>query len=184
MTFSQSRPLLDIEAVKLQNDFSIIKNQAVFMITPTFEAQEWHYKRSVFYSKALAVDQKINFTGAKYNGTSDYIVWSHDIEDSTLYITHLKARNRQSFQSLLLAAVAEAKKWNFKYFELWDPSKVQQQWAKEINSLFCLIKRTKNLSSLAFWGASLKENERLEWKLNEQHCWVPIKYINVCYINN
>jgi hypothetical protein len=70
----------------------------------------------------------------------------------------------------LRAAVAEAQKWKFKVFELWDPSEEQQKWAREVSPCFTVVQRTKNLSSLAFWG--LETKEPLEWKYNEQHCWV------------
>jgi GNAT superfamily N-acetyltransferase len=171
MTLAQARPLLEIDAIKMQHDFAN-SDQNAFMIVPTFDAQEWHYRRAMFYTKALAVDTKVKNVGARFNGNSDYITWSHDIEDSTLYITHLKANSKQSFQALLSAALAEASHCKFKIFELWDPSKEFLEWGTEIVPSIKAIQRTKNLSSLAFWGFTLEENDELVWKYNEQHCWV------------
>jgi GNAT superfamily N-acetyltransferase len=171
MTLQQARPLLEIDTTKVQHDF-VHSNQNAFMIVPTFDAQEWHHKRAIFYSKALAVDTKVKNTGARFNGNSDYITWSHDIEDSTLYITHLKANSKESFQALLRAALAEASNWKFKIFELWDPSKEFLEWASEISPGIQAVQRIKNLSSLAFWGIQLQDNDELVWKYNEQHCWV------------
>lgn len=188
--YSSSEPenctLLNIDEVKssIEDDASRIRTdflkrslllkdegvQATFVVLPCWESLYWLFIRAVFY--ANTINSKIEYSGASYQNSDNYITWTHDINESTLLVTRIHATFRQSALSLLKCAIKEAAKWKFTKLELWDPSDDLVAWAQDLPLCnFQVEHRTASLPSLVFWGKDLK-GEKPNWICNETFAWV------------
>ena len=151
----------------------------VFAVLPTADCQEWLHGRAIFYSKELLKRNPPQFVGCEYinndmnkNSSSwGFITWYHDFTEKKLMILRLfnNENNKIVTDTLIRAAIMEARAWELEHVELWDPAKL------DLSGLdYTLFNRKESLSCMKLFLVNNNNdhsNNNIRWILNEKFAW-------------
>lgn len=151
-------------------------NKPVVSLLPSFEAFEWLWMRSLFYSKSLAQGKELKYCGIQSKNSSDFALFIIDYTEKILKVTI--ARLSIDTGAILLALAIHAKEWNLKRVEIWDHFSVISD-SSAWKSLGWIIEErgVDHLASLCLQFPSSKPGDALSasqphWLFCEKLYWV------------
>lgn len=157
---------------------SSYKGQAVYASLPTRNSIEWQFCLGVIYAEIRAFPVIPTQCGRVFRDDA-FVLWCHNIKESTLYIVHSRFPDTEDECSvaltveLLCAATAEARRFGLSDVVIWDPPKILSS-SEVTNQLdIDVVDRDDSLSSLMIFPVvGFTNASSVAWLNNEKHAWV------------
>ncbi|KAJ5811630.1 hypothetical protein N7474_007931 [Penicillium riverlandense] len=163
------------------------KPGAKIAITPDFDHFVWHWAREEFFTEAMLPNHAPPvIKGACDDEARVYCAWNRVFGDdpsaNVLYILRWVYDDPTSpkeeevivhaMAAILRRAQREAREWNLRSVEFWNPTPLLQKAAALLDPDVELVHREKSsISSLRWTGAEQGLGKDVEWLLNEKYTW-------------
>jgi GNAT superfamily N-acetyltransferase len=163
------------------------KPGAKIAITPDFDHFVWHWAREEFFSEAMLPNHAPPvIKGACDDQARVYCAWNRvfgdDPSTNVLYILRWVYDDPTSpeeeevivhaMAAILRRAQREAREWDLRSVEFWNPTPLLQKAAALLDPDVQLVHREKSsISSLRWTGAEQGLGKDVEWWLNEKYTW-------------
>ncbi|KAJ5610956.1 hypothetical protein N7510_007675 [Penicillium lagena] len=163
------------------------KPGAKIAIMPDFDHFVWHWAREEFFSEAMLPNHAPPvIKGACDDQARVYCAWNRVFGDdpsaNVLYILRWVYDDPTSpkeeevivhaMAAILRRAQREAREWNLRSVEFWNPTPLLQKAAALLDPDVQLVHREKSsISSLRWTGAEQGLGKDVEWMLNEKYTW-------------
>lgn len=155
------------------------QGKSSFVILPTRDSIEWQFCIGVHFAQVRQHKELPSCCGKAVNENA-FIIWCHNLKESTLYILRARFPNDgdKSYKLTLLLlneALKEARRFKLEKVAIWDPPLVLTN--AEIRSQFEMqfVEREDSLSSaMIFRLDSSDEGTKVcpYWLANEKYAWV------------
>ena len=164
-------------------------------LIPDVHTMTWHHAREEFAAKEL-LNRAPEIKGAYVKTDSGDQVWciwtrmfgpdntlhilrfmiegetlTRSVEHEPLDLGHLDHGRVRAATAVLQAAQLEAGKWPMKHVEIWNPTPLAIQAARQIDPTIHVIHREEESITSLRWHGDPGEHAKVEWLLNEKYGW-------------
>ncbi|KAL4919561.1 hypothetical protein BDW62DRAFT_41509 [Aspergillus aurantiobrunneus] len=153
-------------------------------IAPDFNHYLWHWAREEFYSQRLHPDREIPMEkGAGNDEAQVFCAWNRNFgatpEENILYILRWVYNEPTSpeetettikaMAAIIRRAQLEAHQWSMANVTFWNPTPLLERAVALLDPTAVILHREKDSIASLRWSG--KQNEQVEWYLNEKYAW-------------
>lgn len=150
--------------------------QDAFVVLPTRDSIQWQFCVGVHFANVRGYDEAPSQCGVRLPESDAFVIWCHNLKESTLYVVRARlGSNPEIAHLLLVAALQEAQKFKLSKVAVWNPPELLLSHDLLQDLRVTHAEREDSLSSAMVLCQPHVENVSTlpaVWLANEKYAWV------------